>query len=260
MTDLIIDLPEPASRPVGVVRRDAPEAIAALAGATDARILAGRAGVRPTTASLLRFQADHAVTRDALEREVAPALLDQLDLWTVATEISGGREQYLMRPDLGRCISATGRQEIRERCAPGADLQIVVGDGLSAVAVESNVPILLPAREAAARAAGLALGTPFFIRDARVGVLNDVGDLTGCRVAVLLIGERPGLGRAESLSAYLAYQPRAGHTDAERDVVSNIYARGGLDPVAAAEAIVQLARRMLAAGAGGVRLKLAELP
>jgi len=256
--DLRIDLPEPPLRPVSTGQVSRPHALPALLDSTAARILAGRAGARPATAALLRFQADHAITQDALHYPLPAALLDQFDLFTVDTEVEAGRAEYLMRPDLGRSINDAGRRAIQERCRPGADLQIVVGDGLSAAAVEANLPLLLPALLRAAEAAGLATGTPFFIRNARVGVLNDIGALTGCRVAVLLIGERPGLGRARSLSAYLAYRPRPGHTDAERDVISNIYLDGGVDPVSAAASIVHLAGRMLTAEASGVRLRLLE--
>lgn len=253
---LVIDLPEPPARNLTRSTAVQPQVLPGLLASTQARIAAGRAGNRLTTAALLRFAADHAVTQDALYRAVSPALLAALDLFSVDSRVTGGREEYLLRPDLGRALSPEGAREIRERCALGAGLQIIVGDGLSAAAVEANLPVLLPALTHEATAAGLSLGTPFFVRNARVGVLNAVGPLTGCRVAVLLIGERPGLGRAESLSAYFAYQPRPGHTDADRDVISNIYAGGGLNPLQAAAAIVQLAQRMIAAEASGIRLRL----
>jgi ethanolamine ammonia-lyase small subunit len=255
--DLIIDLPEPPVRPIGVTRPRRPEALAEQLAATNARIGAGRAGTRPTTAALLRFQADHAVTQDALLRDVRSDLLERLDLPPVDTEVTAGRVEYLLRPDLGRTLSPAAKRQLEEICIHDADLQIVAGDGLSAAAVEATVPVLLPALIAEAEAAGLALGTPFFIRNARVGVMNDIGALLGPRVVALLIGERPGLGRAESLSVYLGYRPARGHTDADRDVISNIYADGGLDPARAAASIVAMVRRMIDAEASGVRLRLA---
>src|SRR5205085_5669628 len=128
-------------------------------------------------------------------------------------------------------------------CPPGADLQIVVGDGLSAAAVRAQVPALLPLLAEGARQRGWGVGRPFFIRYCRVGVLNDVGELLSPAVVVLLIGERPGLATAESLSAYLAYRPRPGHTDAMRNLISNIHARG-VPPEAAAPRLLALVEKM----------------
>ncbi|MEK7276296.1 MAG: ethanolamine ammonia-lyase light chain EutC, partial [Chloroflexota bacterium] len=101
------------------------------------------------------------------------------------------------------------------------------------------------------------LGTPFFVKYARVGILNDIGDLLKPDVVILLIGERPGLGRAESLSAYMAYHPKAGDTDADRDVVCNIFNNGGTNPLEGAAFTIQIAQKMIKHQAGGVKLKLA---
>ena len=131
-----------------------------------------------------------------------------------------------MRPDLGRRLSAPARAEIASRRAAGADLQVVIGDGLSVAAVVRQVPALLPLLHAGAERRGWRFGRPFAVRYCRVGVLNDIGELLAPVVLVLLIGERPGLLTAESLSAYMAYRPRSGHTDAERNLISNIHARG----------------------------------
>ena len=108
----------------------------------------------------------------------------------------------------------------------GADLQVAIADGLSAAAVRAQVPALLPMIAAEAARRGWRFGRPFFVRHGRVGVLNDIGELLDPAVVVLLIGERPGLATAESLSAYMAYRPRAGHDDARRNLISNIHARG----------------------------------
>ena len=76
-------------------------------------------------------------------------------------------------------------------------------------------------------------------------------------MVILLIGERPGLGRAESMSAYMGYKPQAGDNDADRDVVCNIYEKNGTNPLEAGAFIVQLAQKMLKYQASGVKLKLA---
>lgn len=258
--DLVIDLADPttpAARAIpGVANPRDPEALRALMAATTARIGVGRAGPRYRTTALLRFQADHAVTQDALYRDVDQQLLDDLGLFTVQTRITSGKQEYLLRPDLGRQLSDDARRLITEKCAPSPNLQIVVGDGLSAAAVEANVREMFPILRQGAQAAGLSLGTPFFIKYCRVGVLNDIGDLLSPDVVILLIGERPGLGRAESLSAYMAYQPKAGDTDADRDVVCNIFNNGGTNPLEAAAFTLQIAQKMLKHQASGIKLKL----
>src|SRR5206468_189190 len=121
-------------------------------------------------------------------------------------------------------------------------------------AVTVQVPALLPLLEQEAQQHGWRWGRPFVVRHCRVGVLNDVGELLDPAVVVLLIGERPGLATAESLSAYLAYRPRSGHTDAQRNLISNIHARG-VTPAAAAPRIAALAERMQRLRASGVAVK-----
>ncbi len=236
-----------------------PGPIAALRARTPARVLVGRAGPAYRTATHLALRCDHAAARDAVHAEVdlesglGAELVERFSLFEVATR-AVTKEQYLMRPDLGRELDDVGRQQVRERCPAGAELQVVVGDGLSAAAVVAQVPALLPLLADLAAGRGLRFGQPFFVRHCRVGVLNDVGDLLGPEVVVLLIGERPGLATAEGLSAYLAYRPRAGHTDAERNLVSNIHARGVPVPEAGPR-ILALAEQMRSARASGVAVK-----
>jgi ethanolamine ammonia-lyase small subunit len=133
-------------------------------------------------------------------------------------------------------------------------VQVVIGDGLSVAAVAAQVPLLLPLLAEGAARLGRSFGRPFVVRHCRVGVLNDVGELLGPEVVVLLIGERPGLATAESLSAYLAYRPRQGNTDAQRNLISNVHARG-VPPEAAAARVLALAEKMRALGASGVAVK-----
>jgi ethanolamine ammonia-lyase small subunit len=232
-------------------------ALPALIASTTARIGVGRAGPRYPTSALLLCQGDHSITQDALMRDVDQHVLDDLDLFTVHTKITGGKPEYLLRPDLGRHLSEAAKQIIEAHCLPSPHIQLVVGDGLSAAAVETNVRALLPALRQEAEAMGWSVGTPFFIKHCRVGVLNDIGEVLKPEVIILLIGERPGLGRAASLSAYMAYRPTAGDTDADRDVVSNIFASGGTDPLAGAACIIALAQQMMRYQVSGVKLKVA---
>ena len=125
---------------------------------------------------------------------------------------------------------------------------------LPGLAVLAQVPALLPLVIGRAQEHGWQVGTPFLIRYCRVGVMNDLGDLLDPAVVVLLIGERPGLATAESLSAYMAYRPRPGDTDAKRNLIANIHARG-VSPADAAGRIVNLAAEMMARKESGVGVK-----
>ncbi len=153
-------------------------------------------------------------------------------------------------------MTEDAKRTLAERCVKGANVQVVIGDGLSAAAVEANVRQMFPVLKQGVQAAGLTFGTPFFIQYCRVGVVNDIGEVLKPDVVVLLIGERPGLGRAESMSAYMAFRPKTGDTDADRDVVCNIFENGGTNPLEAGAFVVQIAQKMLKHQASGVKLKL----
>lgn len=260
--NLSIDLPDPTRdeeryKPRVKNPRDA-QGLQALMASTTARIGVGRAGPRYSTASLLLFQGDHAVTQDALYRDVDQKLLDEFNLFTVQTKITGGKQEYLLRPDLGRLLNDDAKRIINEKCQKNVNVQLVVGDGLSAAAIEANLRRIFPVIRQGVQNAGLTLGTPFFIKYARVGVMNDVGELIKPDVVILLIGERPGLGRAESMSAYMGYKPKYGDTDADRDVVCNIFENGGTNPLEAGAFVVQFAQNMRKSQVSGVKLKLAK--
>jgi len=258
---LSIDLPDPAQPELrykpGVKDAKDAAALKELIASTPSRIGVGRAGPRYTTSAQLLFQGDHAVTQDALYRDVDQRLLDEFNLFTVQTSITEGKEEYLLRPDLGRQLSETAKRKISEACVKSPNIQLVVGDGLSATAIESNLRQIYPVLMQGFKIAGLNVGTPFFVKYCRVGVMNDIGDLLTPDVLILLIGERPGLGRAESMSAYMAYRPQRGDNDANRDVVCNIFEGGGTNPLEAGAFIVQFAQKMRQYQASGVKLKLA---
>jgi ethanolamine ammonia-lyase small subunit len=260
--DLNIDLPDPTTPQARMTPRvkspKDPNGLRALMASTTARIGVGRAGPRYSTAALLLFQGDHAVTQDALYRDVDQKLLDEFNLFTVQTKVTGGKQEYLLRPDLGRQLNDDAKRIINEKCQKNVNVQLVVGDGLSSQAIESNLRQIFPVIKQGVQNAGLTFGTPFFIKYARVGVMNDVGELIKPDVVVLLIGERPGLGRAESMSAYMGYKPKYGDTDADRDVVCNIFENGGTNPLEAGAYVVQIAQKMRKNQASGVKLKLAK--
>ena len=258
--NITIDLPDPTlfrTTPRVKNPKDA-DGLRALMASTTARIGVGRAGPRYSTAELLLFQGDHAVTQDALYRDVDQKLLDEFNLFTVQTKITGGKQEYLLRPDLGRLLNDDAKRSINEKCQKNVNIQLCVGDGLSAAAIEANLRQIFPVIKQGVQAAGLTFGTPFFIKFARVGVMNDVGELIKPDVVILLIGERPGLGRAESMSAYMGYKPKYGDSDADRDVVCNIFENGGTNPLEGGAFVVQIAQKMRKHQASGVKLKLVK--
>ncbi len=257
---LSIDLPDPTTEQARLTPhiknpKDA-QGLKALMASTTARIGVGRAGPRYSTASLLLFQGDHAVTQDALYRDVDEKLLNEFNLFTVQTKITGGKQEYLLRPDLGRLLNDDAKRIINEKCQKNVNIQLVVGDGLSAAAIEANLRQIFPVIRQGAQTANLTFGTPFFVKYARVGVMNDIGELIKPDVVILLIGERPGLGRAESMSAYMGYKPEYGDTDADRDVVCNIFENGGTNPLEGGAFVVQIAQKMRKSQASGVKLKM----
>jgi ethanolamine ammonia-lyase small subunit len=229
---------------------------------TPARILVGRAGASYRTATQLELRVSHAVARDAahaeleLERDLGPQFIEAWRLFGVETRAST-RQEYLTRPDLGRQFTAEAATEISHRCVKHAAVQVVIGDGLSPAAAVAQVPAILPLLAEGTARHGWQFGQPFFVRYCRVGILNGVGEILDPEVVVLLIGERPGLATTESLSAYLAYRPRAGHTDAQRNVISNIHVQG-VDPTSAVERILRLADAMMNSRVSGVALKETE--
>jgi ethanolamine ammonia-lyase small subunit len=231
-----------------------PEGIERLRRATPARIGTGRAGTRPTTREQLLLRQDHAAAVDSVYGSVSSALLDELGLFPVDSGVVD-KELYLKRPDLGRVLPESSIQLLLERCIQAPQVQIVVSDGLSADAIDSNLGDIYPALLDSLQVHGLAAGTPFFVRKARVGCMNAIGDVLHPEVIVMLIGERPGLITSHSMSAYLGYKPRSGMTDSQRIVISNIH-QGGTPPVEAGAHLGSLIARMLELKMSGVGLQL----
>jgi ethanolamine ammonia-lyase small subunit len=225
---------------------------------TPARLLVGRAGASYRTNTQMELREAHAGARDAVRAELnlqevfGNEFVERWKLFDARTR-ARSKDEYLLRPDLGRRFDDESRAEIQKRCMRSSDLQIVIGDGLSVPAVAKQVPPLLPLLFEGAKERGWSVGQPFVIRYCRVGILNEIGQLLDAGVVALLIGERPGLATAESLSAYLAYRPCNTHTDANRNVISNIHSRG-LNPEEAVARLLQVAERMMEARASGCLL------
>jgi ethanolamine ammonia-lyase small subunit len=226
---------------------------------TPARVLVDRAGEGYRTATQLELREAHAAARDAVRtefdrvRDLGKELIETEKIFEVST-CASSKDEYLLRPDLGRGFPEQTASLIRQECPAAPDLQIIIGDGLSVTAVATQVPALLPLIAQLAKEREWALGRTFAVRYCRVGIMNAVGDLLKPKVVVLLIGERPGLATAESLSAYMAFRPRNGDNDAQRNLISNIHGRG-VTTEAAAMRIVNLAQTMMTKQLSGVQVK-----
>jgi ethanolamine ammonia-lyase small subunit len=237
-----------------------PDRWSALRSATGARIALGRAGGSLPTREWLDFKAAHAAARDAVHCA--------FNADEIATEIAGlgaevvvvdsdalDRRTFLLRPDLGRRLSERSRYMLQERQgADDLDLVIVVSDGLSALAVHRQARPLLDALVPKVKGGGWRIGPVVVARLARVALEDEIGQLLRAKAALILIGERPGLGSPDSLGAYLVYGPRIGKTDSERNCVSNIRPEG-LPIEAAAETIRYLVDEALRRRLSGIGLK-----
>lgn len=229
-----------------------PDALERMMRQTTARIGVGRAGPRLKTQTLLTLRADHAQARDAVFADVNQKVLDDLGLFTVKS-MCEDKNTYITRPDLGRKLSDEAVRTLKERCVQNPDVQIYAADGLSSTAIEANLPRILPVLTEALEAKGLTLGTPFFLKYGRVGSEEHVAETVGAKVVCVLIGERPGLATAESMSAYIAYNAYVGMPEAKRTVVSNIH-KNGTAAVEAGAYISEVISMILDQRASGVDL------
>ena len=219
---------------------------------TPARIGVGRAGARYRTETMLRFQADHAAAQDAVFSDVPEAFLEQMGLPVFQTTCES-REEFLTRPDKGRVFSPETLRDICGLIPPGTQVVLYVADGLSSSAVHANAADILPVIREGLEAAGLKVSPPFFVRFGRVATEDQIGAACGADAVCVLLGERPGLVTAESMSAYMAYRPTVGMAESRRTVLANIH-RGGTPPVEAGAHIVELIQLMLEKKASGTDL------
>lgn len=226
---------------------------------TPARLALGRAGCSLPTAEVLRFGLAHAQARDAVHHGLdADALAQRLRDAGYRTETArsaaSDRWQYLARPDLGRRLDEASREALSGWRVEPPDLLFVIGDGLSAAAVDRHaVPVLEAACAQMADALAGRLPPVIVAREARVALGDDIGECLGAQIVVVMIGERPGLSSPDSMGIYVTYAPRVGRTDAERNCISNIRP-AGLPYAAAAVELASLIGRMRAHGCSGVRL------
>jgi ethanolamine ammonia-lyase small subunit len=227
---------------------------------TAARIALGRTGVSLPTAPQLAFQLAHAQARDAVHRELdddalAQSLTESLGLRCIrASSAAGDRATYLRRPDLGRTLDPQSRLALQDTAGP-YDIGFVIADGLSALAIERHaLPFLRDWLDDLSPSAALSLAPTVIVRQGRVAVGDEVAQLLGVQLVVVMIGERPGLSSPDSMGLYLTWRPQVGMTDERRNCISNVRPAGLAYPDAAIKLhyLVAEARRR---GLSGVALK-----
>lgn len=221
---------------------------------TPARICTGRAGTRYKTSDYLRLRADHAVAMDAVWSFVDEKVVDDLGFFKVQTLVKD-KEEYITRPDLGRRFSEEVLRDIKENCINDVDVQIIAGDGLSSPAITSNLKEIYPMIVEGAKSKGYKIGTPIFVKHARVATMDKISEILNAKVTLILIGERPGLATGESMSCYMAYEASSKKPESQRTVISNIH-KNGMPPVEAGAQIVQLIETLIKEKKSGIDLKL----
>lgn len=220
---------------------------------TPARLGIGRAGTRYKTETVLRFRADHAAAQDAVFSYVDEEFIKENNMFAVET-LCKDKDEYLTRPDFGRKFSPETINSIKSKFGTNQKVLILVGDGLSSAAIEANLKDCVPAIKQGLKMYGIDSSEILFVKHCRVGAMDHLGEELGCEVICMLVGERPGLVTAESMSAYIAYKPYIGMAEAKRTVISNIH-KGGTTAVEAGAHIAELIKTMLDKKASGIDLK-----
>ncbi|HDA5284662.1 TPA: ethanolamine ammonia-lyase subunit EutC [Clostridioides difficile] len=220
---------------------------------TPVRLGIGRAGTRYKTETVLRFRADHAAAQDAVFSYVDEEFIKENNMFAVET-LCKDKDEYLTRPDLGRKFSQETINNIKSKFGTNQKVLILVGDGLSSAAIEANLKDCVPAIKQGLKMYGIDSSEILFVKHCRVGAMDHLGEELGCEVICMLVGERPGLVTAESMSAYIAYKPYIGMAEAKRTVISNIH-KGGTTAVEAGAHIAELIKTMLDKKASGIDLK-----
>lgn len=230
------------------------EAYAEQKYAAPCRLGIGKAGARYNTLPQLEFRAAHSAAQDAVFNDVDEEFVKDQGLFIVQTQCDS-KDTYLTRPDLGRKLSPEAVATIKEKCKKKPTVQIFVSDGLSSAAVAANIGDLLPAITQGLESYKIDVGTPFFVKYGRVAVEDEICELVDADVVCALIGERPGLITATSMSAYIAYKATVGMPEARRTVLSNIHSAGTI-PAEAGAHIAEIIKIMLERKVSGTELKL----
>ena len=230
------------------------EAFLSLKRKTPARLGVYRAGPRYKTGTMLRMRADHAAAQDAVFSTVDEDFVEK-NGWVFSQTLCESKDEYLTRPDRGRRFDEENQQIVKKTFGDAPRAALVVGDGLSSADIEANAPDCMQAIRAGLEGYGIPPGPVLFVKYCRVGASDHIGEITGAEMVCMLVGERPGLVTAESMSAYLTYRPRIGTPESMRTVVSNIH-RQGTPAVEAGAHVAELIKLILEKQTSGVQLKL----
>ena len=230
------------------------EAFRKLKAKTPARLGSGKAGPRYKTLSMLRFRADHAAAQDAVFSQVPEDYAQKHHLIPLQT-CCRDKDEYLTRPDLGRKFDEENKKKLSAAVTGSPTVMLVVGDGLSSAAIMANAADCMAAIKDGLKLKNIQVGPEVFVRYCRVGAGDAVGDVTGCELVCVLVGERPGLVTDKSMSAYITYKPHTGSLESGRTVVSNIHAQG-TPAVEAGAYVAELIEKILHKKVSGVGLHL----
>jgi ethanolamine ammonia-lyase small subunit len=227
-----------------------------LRNATPARIGVGRAGVRPPTADWILFRRDHALAKDAVKSEFSRQFLAwaaEMGYPTMQT-LAADKGDFIAYPPKGKQALPDSIARLQTHCPSHKDVQIVISDGLSATAIEHNITPLMESLLRHLERAGVSSGVPVVVRFGRVRIADQICAALKAKVAINLIGERPGLSASDSLSAYITYSPSPETLSAQRTVLSNIHTMG-TKPDEAARQICELVVAILRHRISGVELQ-----
>ncbi len=221
---------------------------------TPARFGVWRAGTRYLTSVMLKLRGDHAIAKDAVYAEIKPGFAENFG-WIPLQTLAKDKEEFLLRPDLGRQLAPASLQTVQEKGIKSPQVQITVADGLSAWATEKYAKPMVDELLNLFRAEGMTVGTIFCVKYSRIAIQDIIGETVGAKVSLILLGERPGLGSGDSLSNYMIYGPKVGAVNAKKSMISNIH-NTGIKPTEAAKLTVSMVKKMFEQDCSGIELKL----
>lgn len=231
-----------------------PEKLASLLEHTPARLGVWRAGTRYLTRVALKLRADHAVAKDAVYAELPDDLATQ-NGWVPLQTLAKTKEEFLLRPDLGRQLSVESLKLVQEKGIKNPDVQITVADGLSSWAAQRYAKPLVEELTSLLKAKGHSVGTIFCVKYSRIAIQDVIGETLNAKVSIILLGERPGLGSGDSLSNYMIYGPKVGALNARKSMISNIHTNG-YSPQQAATLTFDMITKMIEQKTSGIDLKV----
>lgn len=229
-----------------------PAAIPRLVASTSSQIAVGHRGLRFKTDLYLRMREGHADAKDAVHSDVPLEWAAAHALRPLKSRCED-RNEYLLYPNHGRRLDEASLSSLADMRGSRPDVQVIVGDGLSPNAVLKNGSDALAALTPALSAAGFRTGPGLYVKFARIGVADEIGVFVQARATIIIVGERPGLGTGDSLSFYLAVNPKLDQDNAEKNCISNVRPIG-IKPNEAAALSVDILQRAFELGGGGVSI------